>query len=119
MRFLIVKDKLYETLDRTAIVEEGYPIIGGKYVSMKLGPVVSPLLNDLNECNWTGFLLSESKYDVSLENAVYSSDLISEWLHELIRRIYSEFGNMNEWQLSDYTHDFGSHCNLVHPTGLI
>lgn len=97
--------KLMYLLDRTAIVEEGYPIIGGKYVSMKLGPVVSPLLNDLNECNWTGFLLSESKYDVSLENAVYSSDLISEWLHELIRRIYSEFGNMNKWQLSDYTHD--------------
>lgn len=97
--------KLMYLLDRTAIVQEGYPVIGGKYVSMKLGPVVSPLLNDLNECNWSGFQLNEHKYDVSIAPADCCSDLISEWLQELIGRIYSEFGSMNEWQLSDYTHD--------------
>lgn len=96
--------KLMYLLDRTAIAEEGYAVIGGKYVSMKLGPVVSPLLNDLNECNWPGFHLSERKYDVSIEHADYGSDLISEWIHELIHRIYAEFGSMNKWQLSDYTH---------------
>ncbi|MBQ2814342.1 MAG: SocA family protein [Akkermansia sp.] len=96
--------KLMYLLDRTAIVEEGYAVIGGKYVSMKLGPVVSPLLNDLNECNWPGFHLSERKYDVSIEQADYGSDLISEWLRELIQRVYSEFGSMNKWELSDYTH---------------
>lgn len=96
--------KLMYLLDRTAIKEEGYAVIGGKYVSMKLGPVVSPLLNDLNECNWFDFHLDENKYIVSIEQKDYGSALISEWLHELIRRVYSEFGSMNKWQLSDYTH---------------
>lgn len=96
--------KLMYLLDRTAIAEEGYAIIGGKYVSMKFGPVVSPLLDDLNESNWPGFHLSERRYGVSIEQGDYGSTLISEWLHELIRRIYSEFGSMDKWQLSDYTH---------------
>lgn len=96
--------KLMYLLDRTAIVEEGYAVIGGKYVSMKYGPVVSPLLNDLNESNWTGFHLNSDKHYVSITPEAHQADLISEWVHELIQRIYEQFGNMNQWDLSEYTH---------------
>lgn len=96
--------KLMYLLDRTAIVEEGYAVIGGKYVSMKYGPVVSPLLNELNEGNWAGFHLDNDNHRISITPEAHQADLISEWVHELIQRIHEQFGNMNQWKLSEYTH---------------
>lgn len=94
--------KLMYLLDRTSIIEEGYAVIGGKYVSMPLGPVISEFLDDIDRDRWSNIHLDGHK--VTLVGSESHADLLSEWVEELIERIYSEFGKMRSFDLVEALH---------------
>ena len=94
--------KLVYLLDRTAIIEEGFAIVGGKYVSMPHGPVISNFLDDLNRKRWQGINLRDNW--VSLVGQGESLVLISEWVDELILRVYEQYGKMAPGDLIHLLH---------------
>ncbi len=100
--------KLAFFADLAHIARYGRPIIGGNYVAMRLGPVASSLLDDLNgrTPRHPPFTLV-SKYDVSAAALVDESHL-SESDLEVLREINTKYGDMDEFTLSTITHNYAA-----------
>ena len=89
-------------LDRTAIIEEGYAIVGGRYFSLPYGPVISEFLDDVDHGRWDHIYLKG--HDVTLVGSERHAELLSEWVEELAERIYAQFGEMPSFDLVDILH---------------
>ena len=102
--------KLLYLLDRTALARWERPVTGDRYVSMKLGPVLSNVRDLIvweqpgNESDlWHQLIQKVGAYDVELKQAV-EPDSLSQRELDLIGEIFSQFGRMDRWKLAEYTH---------------
>lgn len=92
------------------------PIIGDSLVSMNKGPVLSMTLERINHGSrkktyWDKFISDRANNNVALKQdvAIQSDDDLLELSDNdiiVLKQIWFEFGNKNEWDLVDYTHDF-------------
>jgi uncharacterized phage-associated protein len=101
--------KLLYIADRTALAEWGIPISHDNYVSMDNGPVLSQTYNLVKD---GGRAWSESisapfgDYEVQLNGDAPKTKKLSLSEKRLLEMIYTQFGDMNRWDLVDYVHTF-------------
>ncbi|HVG45982.1 MAG TPA: Panacea domain-containing protein [Longimicrobium sp.] len=102
--------KLLYLADRTALLRWGRPITFARAVSMKHGPVLSEILDLINEGSppgeaslWNQAVSSPSNYEVRL-NAACSADDLSDAEEGVLAEIFREFGGMDPWLLVDRLH---------------
>ena len=95
--------KLMYLVDRTALIEEGYPVIGGKYCSMPYGPVISEFLDDLNNGKWEedGIRVRGNAVCVTSRKL---EDYLSDWIRELAGRVYEQYRTLDGVQLMKLLH---------------
>ena len=102
--------KLMYLLDRAAIEKIGVPVVGGRYVSMKDGPVTSQVLNAINHKNgeeagpWDELIQERENYDVCARKSVPSQHL-SPFELSLIEKLHEEHQNKDQFKLRDWCHD--------------
>lgn len=93
------------------------PIIGDSLISMKNGPVLSMALDKINhgsqqQTYWDKFISDRKNHDIALKSdtGIRSDDDLLELSDNDItslKQVWFEFGDKDQWQLVDYTHD---HC---------
>lgn len=104
--------KLLYMLDRSSLIKYGRPVTFDAYVSMKHGPVLSFTYDKMcyppdpgESSYWNASISEHDKYIVKmLKNSPEKSHL-SAVEEDLIQEIYASFGSMNQYELSDHTHD--------------
>ena len=102
--------KLLYLADREALGRWGRPITTDKYVSMDKGPVLSHVLDRINEGSapndpsfWAEHITHCEDYCVSLAKNPGDGKL-SEAEDKVLDEIFEKFGNMTRWELVDYVH---------------
>lgn len=104
--------KLLYLVDREALIQWGRPITFDWYYSLPHGPVLSFTLDRINSqpnpnhpTYWNSYI-SERQGDgnqIKLLKEV-PNDQLSPAEEELLDRVYTQFGGMNQWDLEEYTH---------------
>lgn len=106
--------KLLYLADRRSLQQYHRTITGDRMVSMPFGPVLSTTLNLVNGDGprdyrpWDEWVSDRKDHKVSLRREVInrsSLDELSDIDITVIDSICDEFGRLDRWQLSDYTHD--------------
>ena len=104
--------KLLYLAERTSIKQNNYPILGDKLVSMPHGPVLSMTLdymqgNKKPGNGWDKWVAPKENHEVSLakEFDAEELDMLSDATLEILEYIWEKFGNMDQWEISDYTHN--------------
>lgn len=102
--------KLLYLGDRTALLRWGRPISFARAVSMKHGPVLSEVLNLINEGSapgaepiWSRTISAPANYEVRLNAACEAEDL-SDAEEAVLREVYDEYGPIHHWDLVDRLH---------------
>jgi uncharacterized phage-associated protein len=103
--------KLLYLADRASLIETGYPITGDRMVSMDYGPVLSQTLNLINlgrppglgSSPWFDAISPRDGYDVRLEHDP-GVDALSEYETELLDKLYTQYGHLDQWRLAELTH---------------
>jgi uncharacterized phage-associated protein len=102
--------KLLYLLDRTALERWERPVTGDRYVSRKLGPVLSNVRDlivweqpQAHSDLWHDLIGNAGKFEVELKRPV-EPDSLSERELELIAELFGKFGQMDRWKLAEYTH---------------
>jgi uncharacterized phage-associated protein len=106
--------KLIYLLDRSSIDLRGLPVVGGEYLSMRNGPVISEVLDLINagclaeepESRWAEYISDRVNHEVKLEHAP-ARESLSDVEIGLIDKIWAEHGHRDQWQLRDWCH---LHC---------
>lgn len=99
--------KLLYLADRESLDRAGQPIIGGRYVAMKYGPVLSEVL-DLVKAEggslWSEFIQTD-RFDVVLAG---EPDLgpLSQVEIDLLQEAARLCEKLDQWKLADLTHTF-------------
>ena len=108
--------KLMYLADRESMRRYGSPISLDNMVSMQHGPVLSQTLNLINGSVqgaegelWNQWISARENYLVELRKPVTRGDLdhLSECDLNVLEGVWEKFGDMNQWELRDYTHE---HC---------
>lgn len=108
--------KLLYLADREAMNRYDEPLTYDAMVSMKHGPVLSRVLECINGFQldnvaggWDEWISDRANHEVSLRKTFSREDLdeLSEADMQILHDVFAQFGHMNQWQLSEYTHD---HC---------
>lgn len=97
--------KLLYLADRESLHRFGRPIVGGRYVAMKLGPVLSEVL-DAIKCERPGTwqeTVERDGYDVRLKTAPVIR-LLSEAEISVLEETADLFRRLDQWALSGWTH---------------
>jgi uncharacterized phage-associated protein len=102
--------KLMYIADREALRRWGTPVTNDRYVSMRLGPVLSGVYDLLvvpreSPTYWHRHISSPENYEVSLVKDP-GDDRLSPAEEELLEEIFATYGHHSQWQLSDITHEF-------------
>ncbi len=102
--------KLMYITDREALRRWGTPVTNDRYVSMKLGPVLSGVYDLLvvpreSPTYWDRHISSPEKYEVFLLGDP-GDDQLSPAEEDLLTEIFATYGHQSQWQLSDLTHEF-------------
>ncbi len=105
--------KLVYLADRESIKEWGLPILDENRCSMPHGPVNSftyAHINgeyDLDACGWSTYLEDRENHLVAVKNNISVHDLneLSEADIQCLDAVWEKFGNMDQWQLVEWTHD--------------
>ncbi|HEX2210970.1 MAG TPA: Panacea domain-containing protein [Longimicrobium sp.] len=102
--------KLLYLSDRRALVRWGRPISFARPLSMRHGPVLSEVLDLINEGSppgtpsfWTRAISSSSNYEVRL-NAECSPEDLSDAEEEVLAEVYQEYGGIGPWPLVEMLH---------------
>lgn len=102
--------KLLYIADRLAIYKYGSPIIGGRNYSLPFGPVSSEACNivrdQVQSSLWNQFVERDSSYVIKLKSGESFSGIISDADIEIIDEVYAKYGQMDRFQLSEYTHQY-------------
>ena len=105
--------KLIYLSDRLSMERYGAPITYDRLVSMDHGPVPSRTLNLINGYEseeWDQWMASRENHHVSVRSVKFCRedlDELSDADMEIISEVWKTFGAMNQWDLSEYTHQ---HC---------
>ena len=102
--------KLLFLADRMALLKNERPITGAVMVSMKYGPVLSEVLDLINEGErgggpWVELVSPPNAYDVSLVVDEPETDELSKFELRVLDLVYEKFGKMEKWALVDWLHD--------------
>lgn len=108
--------KLLYLSDRESMNRYGEPITYDAMVAMKHGPVLSRVLECINgfqhseRGGWEDWVSDRENHNVSLKHTFERDDLdeLSDADIEVMASVWQQFGSMNEWKLSQYTHDYCS-----------
>ncbi len=103
--------KLMYLLDRESISKRRVPVCGGRYLSMRDGPVISELLDLINSKNlrhyddveWDEFIGDRINHKVRLNKSPGRKHLSDDEL-SLIKSIWKQFGDMDQWEIAKYCH---------------
>lgn len=105
--------KLMYLADRESLKRYGAPISFDRMVSLDNGPVLSQTLNLINgdvsrdaAAVWEGWISDRSNHRVRLQRefAIEKLDQLSDADVEVLESVWREFGYMDQWDLSAYTH---------------
>lgn len=117
--------KLLYMADRIALNQLARPITGDTYMSMKLGPVLSEVLElinegpDYNQDNpWFKWISAPSNYCVELIADPGTGELC-EAEEEIIREVDRNYGHLNAFRLAHLTHQIFSEWQEPPPGGAI
>lgn len=105
--------KLLYLADRERIARFGAPILDERRVSMPHGPVNSQTYShingehDLDACGWSTFLEDRANHQIAVKEAISDDDLdeLSEADTQCLDIVWEKFGQMDQWELRDWTHD--------------
>ena len=101
--------KLLYLVDRKALIETGYPITGGRLVSMPKGPVLSQVLDLITwesrdeQTPWRQRVSLPSNYLV-MAIGPRDDETLGDYDRSALDAVFQEFGHMDKWDLVDYTH---------------
>lgn len=103
--------KLLYLAERESMGVRGVPISGDSMVSMPQGPVLSKTL-DLTNGNvisaaWESLIEDREHHDIRLRHPVTRDDFgdMSDSALRILDSVWSQFGDMDQWELVRYTHD--------------
>jgi uncharacterized phage-associated protein len=106
--------KLLYLADRVAIAGYGRPISYDRPVAMPHGPVLSRTLDLLNgfvggpaAAQWEEWISARANYEVELKRQQLGRadlDELSDADLEVLELVWRDFGHMDHWTLSDWTH---------------
>lgn len=103
--------KLLYLLDRSSLEQRGYAVTNDTYYSMKLGPILSEILDLINTPTapgessvWSKHISEPSHYEVCLKSDPGASKL-SEREEQLIEQVYGSFGSYEPFALADLLHE--------------
>ncbi len=103
--------KLLYFADRGALTLWERPITGDTYVSMPHGPVLSTVLDIINNGKyhninpyWYKYISTPSDYEIKLEE-IPELDALSKREIELIDELYERFKDFNQWEMVDLCHE--------------
>jgi len=97
--------KLMFLADREHLVRYGRPVVGGNYCAMKLGPVLSELLDDLNHAKNEGtFPFQSIGHNVHTDSKA-REEVLSESDIEVFEIVDREYGKLDRFKLAGITHD--------------
>lgn len=105
--------KLIYLSDRLSMERYAAPITYDRLVSMDHGPVPSRTLNLINgfeSGQWDRWLTGRENHRVAVTSMDFNRrdlDELSDADMEIIGEVWEEFGGMDQWELSEYTHN---HC---------
>ena len=112
--------KLLYIAEREALLSWRRPIIFDSYVSMDKGPVVSKTLDIMNgeesdrEGPWDESITRpDQDFNVEIKKDP-GIDELSDAEETIVKSVYERFGEMNQWDLCDFTHSF---AEWVDPRG--
>lgn len=111
--------KLLYIADRQSVIETGRPIIGGRLIAMKRGPLHSATLDlmqgkDTAAVEWAKYFRTDH-YEVEMVADPGNGDLSKREIG-LLNRVRDEHEREDEWQVGEFTHHFSEF--LQHqPTG--
>ena len=115
--------KLLYLADRESMGRYGAPISGDRIVAMPQGPVLSMTLNlmdgdvESSPRGWEGLISDKENHELSLRRPLTSDDTdeLSPADIDVLEAVWKQFGQMNKWEIRDYTHD---HCpEWTNPNG--
>jgi len=102
--------KLLYLADRDALDKWGRTITTDTYVSMDKGPVLSHVLDRINEgpfpgdaSFWAQHITSSGGYEVTL-TIDPDGELLSEAEDELLDKIFKVYGHLSRWEIVDLVH---------------
>jgi len=102
--------KLMYLLDRESLKSRGVPVVGGRYVSMKHGPVTSQVLDAINHKNgegegsWKGLITERGMHDLAVKR-MSDHDHLAPFELKLIAEIHATHQDKDQFQLRDWCHD--------------
>jgi uncharacterized phage-associated protein len=103
--------KMLYIADRFALQRMDQPITGDHYVSMNYGPVLSGVYDlikgqavDNALPLWSKFISPNEQNFVSLKSDPGNEDLCEEE-EEIIQQVYQTFGQLNPFDVAEWTHD--------------
>lgn len=105
--------KLVYLADRESVAKTGFPIQDEPRVSMKHGPVNSNTYSFINgeydpaEFGWSDFLSDRSNHRIGLAKPDLSVDDLDELSDadvQVLDSVWDKFGQMDQWQLVEWTH---------------
>lgn len=113
--------KLLYLIDRESLSRRGTTVSGDVFFSMKNGPVLSgvlDLINDDPEPSSLSYWASKISNPTSSREVNLISppemDSISEAEFEIANMIFEKFGHMSRWQIRDYTHTLPEWHSIDH-----
>ena len=100
--------KLLYLADRAMLMKHGQPITGDAMVSMTNGPVLSRVLDLINDGDrsggpWVRHVSEPANYEVGLKETT-ETDELSAFELRLLEKVYAKFGKMDKWALVDWCH---------------
>lgn len=106
--------KLLYLADRESVRKSGLPITNDTWVSMPHGPVLSRTLDLINGYvrptpnGWEHWISDKANHEVALNRAFKPEDLgqLSRADEEVLQSVWNEFGQMDQWEIRDWTHDY-------------
>jgi len=105
--------KLVYLADRESVRRYGFPIQDELRVSMRHGPVNSETYRFINgegdssKSGWSDFLNDRSNHRIGLSNrdvSIEELDELSDADIASLDAVWEQFGQMDQWQLRDWTH---------------
>lgn len=111
MPYMVLIKVLY-LADREMLLKHGLPITGDRMVSMKHGPVLSSVLDFINEGRradsnsaWFRYIGVPTGYDIALQTGVQApKDELSRFEMNLLEKVDRAYGRMDRWALVDLLH---------------
>ena len=100
--------------ERESVREFGYPMSEDKFLSMPHGPVLSMTLELMNgniesqPNGWEFWVSDKENHEMSLRNQFISLEDLDELSCaelELLQGVWNQFGTMDKWQISKWTHE--------------